>query len=302
MDAKNLIQDSIKILKGDLKASKYFEANIQWLEQQLEYQQKNIIRIGLIGVTSSGKSTILNALLGEKLLPAAVRPSSGILITCSKSKVKEATVFFEDRKPLILRNEQIKQEINRFGDEKNNPGNQYKVKHIDIKSPHFLLDENVQIVDSPGLEAYGLEYHETLTMETLLPSVDLCIYALTMKANADESTFRALQTIQKHRKPIVIIQNMLDSVEPKKGKDGEIIKTKEQVAFEHKARIERIVEKVQTTSDTGVDMKTLVDIIQLSAKEALIARIQKDNNLFKESKMNDLIHCLRSSLKRLQFF
>lgn len=297
-DVQKLIQNGLTIFKKDDTTQKYFQANIQWLEEQLKYIKNNIIRIGLIGVTSSGKSTILNALLGENLLPTAVRPSSGILITVSRASKKKVTIYFEDAPPKVLTGTNIKVDVARYGDEKFNPKNSLGVKHIDVESPNFLLDEKLQIVDSPGLDAYGLEYHETLTMETLLPSVNLCLYAVTMKANADESTYQALHTIEKHGKPMIIIQNMLDSVEPKKGKTGVILKTKQQVAQEHENRIRQIVDKV--TNNKQSDLNQLVDIVQISAKEALTAREMKNKRLFSSSNMNQLIEAINENIKRLE--
>ncbi len=40
---------------------------------------------------------------------------------------------------------------------------------------------NILLIDSPGLDAYGLENHEKLTLENLLPTIDVCIFVTTLK-------------------------------------------------------------------------------------------------------------------------
>jgi GTPase SAR1 family protein len=132
--------------------------------------------VGLVGVSSSGKSTLLNAILGDDILPTAVRPSSGTLITCSKGQKVEARVYFENGDCIEIPKEKLKEELQKYGDESFNQENKYRVKIIDVKSPHFLFPETIQIIDSPGLDAHGLERHEQITMELLLPTVDLCMY------------------------------------------------------------------------------------------------------------------------------
>lgn len=109
-----------------------------------------------------------------------------------------------------------------YADEKFNPENRKLVSSIELQSPHFAIDSSIKIIDSPGLEAYGLERHEALTMETLLPHVDGCLYMTTLKTNSDESTYKIVKSIHEHSKPLIIIQNMLDSVVSKKGVRGKL--------------------------------------------------------------------------------
>lgn len=49
--------------------------------------------IGIIGVTSSGKSTMINSLLGESLLPAKTKPSSSQLVSCCRGERKTEIHF-----------------------------------------------------------------------------------------------------------------------------------------------------------------------------------------------------------------
>lgn len=294
MNELDLIEELIHILKLDSEVARYFQTNIHWLEERRAYWHKSHIRLGLVGVTSSGKSTFLNAVLGKALLPAAVRPSSGILITCAKGEKEEATVHFESRASVKLSSMRLASDLEAYADELFNPGNRKQVTSIDLRSPHYGIDESIKIIDSPGLDAYGLERHEALTMETLLPNVDVCLYMVTLKANSDESTYRIVKSIHEHGKPLIIIQNMLDSVESNKGVNGVVLKSKADVALDHKKRLQRIVDKVSP------ELARKVQIVQVSAKQALTAKINAYPALYQESRFDLLIQSIQEQVDRLK--
>lgn len=273
---------------------RYFQSDIDWLNDRLSIWKNNYIRVGLVGVTSSGKSTLLNAILGDDILPTAVRPSSGTLITCSKGPKVEAKVYFENGKSKVLSERNLKEELQKYGDENFNKNNELKVKIIDVKSPHFLFPETVQIIDSPGLDAHGLERHEQITMELLLPTVDLCMYVVTLKANSDSVTHNILHTIHDHQKPLIIVQNMLDSVEAKEGKNGVLLKTRDEVAAEHKVRVERVLKHVSE------DLSNIVEVVQLSAKRAVDGRRENNEQLLNTSQFPQLIQLMEKHVSELK--
>lgn len=260
MKATECITELIKILSQD---SSFFE-EISDLRREKERIEKNVIRVGVIGVTSSGKSTMLNSLLGEKLLPAEAKPSSSQLVSCCKGAERCARIFLDDGRILQFQGHKLSSNIvSKFGNENENRNNKEHVRQIQLISPYLPVAPNVELVDSPGLDAYGLEGHERITMENLLPTVDFCIYVTTCKTNSDEKMRFVLDSIARSKKPVIIIQNMIDSL--KGSLDGK--KSKNDVAKEHAVRIQRVVER------SDIIDKTSVHIIQISAIYALACRM-----------------------------
>ena len=294
MTGIELINQILKILKNSETVERY-ESVISRFEQRKEQWSKNKIRIGVIGVTSSGKSTMINSILGDRILSMAVRPSSSQLVSCSKSEEKIAKVFFENQKVMTLKGKMLNEtNIKKYSDENYNSKNKEKVVQIELSTPNFELGNDVVLIDSPGLDAYGLENHEALTMEVLLPTIDVCIFVTTLKNNSDEKMKVVLNLIAKYNCQILIVQNMLDSL--RGSVDGK--KNIEEVALEHKNRVQKIIDK------SNIENKRSVKIVQISAIKALDSRCDNELNykerqtLLEESNYKILVEEVKEMLKR----
>jgi GTPase Era involved in 16S rRNA processing len=253
------------------KQSDRYRHDIDNLKKKMEKWSLGKIRIGVIGVTSSGKSTLINAILGKELLSHPLKPSSSQLVSCFKDEQAKAVITFEHKSTEILTGKQLTLEkIRKYRDENENAGNRERIRDIQIGTPSFDFGKEVVLIDSAGLDAYKLESHEKLSLEILLPTIDICIFVTTLKANSEEKARVVLNSIAKHKCPVIIIQNMLDSVES--SADGK--KTKEMVARDHQKRVQRIVDESQ------IEDKKAIPIVQMSARYAVEERCggQKDQD------------------------
>lgn len=285
MTELEIISDVIRILSSNAKCKERYASELDNFENRKIQASLNKYRLGVIGVTSSGKSTMINALLGESLLPAVARPSSSQLVSCFRDKNRKAQIFFLDgRKKEISGLMLGPRIIEKYADEGVNKKNKEKVKQIEITTPDFPFNDNIILIDSPGLDAYGYLGHEELTMNSLLPTIDFCIFVTTCKTNSDEKMLSVLNTIAEYEKPVIIVQNMIDSLKP--SLDGK--KTVADVAQEHRIRVERIV------NSSHIKDKSKVRIVQISAINALKARqnrlrTKEDKTLLTTSNYNELV-------------
>ena len=237
----------------------YCGRELKWIRNREQDWAFDRIRVGVVGVTSSGKSTLINAILGRDILSSAVAPSSGQLVCCSFGQFPEIIVRFEDGSKKKLSGEQYScEKLMQFSDERFNPHNEKGVRSIELTSPQFDLGKDVLLIDSPGLDAFGLAAHEKLTLESLVPTIDACIYVTTMKTNSDKKTREILNIVARYQCPVIIVQNMLDAVRPSPSGD----KTSEQVALDHRRRVQRIID------ESDIADKGSVRIIQISAEYA----------------------------------
>lgn len=274
-----------KILSDSESRIERYSSDREWLEKWIQLWISDRIRVGVIGVTSSGKSTLINSLLGDNLLSVAVRPSSSQLVSCSHAVNRSATVYFKNGTTKKLRdNEYLSTLIMKYSDENYNQNNKEQVAQLELSTPNFDLGDDVLLVDSPGLDATGYEIHEKLTLETLLPTVDVVIFVTTVKSEIDAKMKKTLNTIGKYNCPIMIVQNMLDSV--RQSVDGR--KSAATVAKERLNRVHLAVEQ------SNIKNKEEVRVAQISAIHAMKYRCQKEHSneetlQFKNSKYNEFV-------------
>ena len=296
MSEIDIIDKVLAVLTKNENVYRRYFAEIDSLKERKRRSKENKYRLGVIGVTSSGKSTMINALLGEELLPVAAKPSSSQLVSCCKDKQRLAIVYFEDGKKIVFDKTNLNpNKIKEFADEQFNPNNKKGVKQIEICSPKFEFPEDIVLVDSPGLDAYGYDNHEHLTMDSLLPTVDFCMFVTTCKTNSDDKMRQVLNQVAEYKKPVVIVQNMIDAIVPKE--DGS--KTKAQIAVEHKKRIERII------TESSIKDKSTVFVVQISARNALDARKNKvkteeDERLLSQSNYGLLIDTIITVFNKIK--
>lgn len=119
--------------------------------------RQGVFRLLVLGDMKRGKSTFLNALIGENLLPSDVNPCTAILTILRYGTEKKVTVYFGDSTPPeVIDFKSFKQrytidpaEAKRLEKEKKQafPNVDYAV----VEYPLPLLEKGIEIVDSPGL-------------------------------------------------------------------------------------------------------------------------------------------------------
>ncbi len=296
MESLQLLNEFEKILSVDNEVKEYCRGALEWIALRKKDWEFDKIRVGVIGVTSSGKSTLINAILGNDILSSAVSPSSGQLVCCTYGNEPIVTIRFQDGTIKILKGTDYNQNIlKEYSDERGNPNNEKRVLSIELCSPDFDINKDVLLIDSPGIDAYGLEVHEKITYETLIPTIDTCIFVTTMKTNSDRKAAEILNVVAKYKCPLVIVQNMLDSVRP--SPSG--AKSREQVAQDHYDRVNRIVQK------STIHDKNQVKIVQISAEYAKQWRCAKGaesqlnitQNDYKDSHYEEFKNLLNNIIK-----
>lgn len=296
MNELEIIIKVIRALSANEKCKVRYASELDNFRNRKIQAESNKYRLGVIGVTSSGKSTMINSLLGETLLPAVARPSSSQLVSCYHSKNRCVTVFFQNDKPRVYSGSSLNQKLlEKYGDEGVNSKNKEKVKQIELTTPAFPFDDSIILIDSPGLDAYGYAGHEQLTMNSLLPTIDFCIFVTTCKTNSDDKMLSVLNTIAEYEKPVIIVQNMIDSIKP--SLDGK--KSVADVAQDHRIRVERIINR------SNIKDKYKVHIVQISAINALNARerglkTSEDNKIFEASNYDKLVSVVKKAFNQVR--
>ncbi len=180
IEAENFIQDLAKVAEVRAKVAHSLGKMSETLEvaelagkqssgelglareiEDIKVASKNlregVFRLMVLGDMKRGKSTFLNALIGENILPSDVNPCTALLTILRYGAEKKVTVYFNDGKsPEELDFKVFKgnytidpAEAKRL--EKENKQAFPDVDYAVVEYPLALLEKGIEIVDSPGL-------------------------------------------------------------------------------------------------------------------------------------------------------
>jgi hypothetical protein len=113
----------------------------------LERLEAPSFEIGVFGRVSSGKSSLLNHLLGGAYLPVGVTPVTAVPTRIRHGPRARAVVEFADARPRTIALAVLPE----FATEQQNPGNEKHVTRIRLEVPAARLREGIELVDTPGL-------------------------------------------------------------------------------------------------------------------------------------------------------
>ncbi len=192
---------------GDELVTSQFKSFFEEHQRAMERIKNPVLSIATIGTTSSGKSTLTNALAGKMIAPIdSGEKSAGILVLKNSNK---RSLYIEKTKNARWRTGQIKQDIadeeayninsdtmkTYFDNRKNSaPPRIYSKGPLLIgSSPEMLnLPEDicVELVDLPGLKNSGDKENLSVIQEMLTRS--LCLVAMDYSHTDDENRKKLL--------------------------------------------------------------------------------------------------------------
>src|SRR5205823_6346811 len=103
--------------------------------------------IAVFGRVSSGKSSLLNHIVEQDVLPVGVNPITAVPTRLVYGPAPSVTAWFADRKPEQFGIERLAE----FVTEQHNPKNARHVTRIVVELPAARLREGIVYVDTPGL-------------------------------------------------------------------------------------------------------------------------------------------------------
>lgn len=167
---KLILQCQNRLNPNDYKIS-FFE--------QLQHKSTEPMQIAIIGQFSSGKSTFLNALLGQDILPTGITPITSKVCKICYGEDYILEILYKDGKK-ILQNVEFLHKLTRE--------NSKNIDYFCLYAPILLLKE-INFLDTPGFNSQNDDdTHATLKV---LENVDGIIW-LTLIDNAGKNSEKAL--------------------------------------------------------------------------------------------------------------
>ena len=113
----------------------------------LERMEEKSFHVAVFGRVSSGKSSLLNALLGAPILPVGVTPVTAVPARVRVGAPPQARVRYADGRSEALPLSRLAE----LASEEENPGNVKRVARLEVVYPAAGLPDGVELVDTPGI-------------------------------------------------------------------------------------------------------------------------------------------------------
>jgi len=166
--------------------------------------ETNVFEIAVFGRVSSGKSSLLNHIVGQDLLPVGVNPITAVPTRLSYGSEPRATAWFADRKPEQFGIERLAE----FVTEHHNPANWQHVTRIVVELPAVRLREGVVYVDTPGLGS--LATSGAAETKAYLPRCDLGVVLIDAGSTLTQDDLATIQTLYEVGIPASVLLSKAD--------------------------------------------------------------------------------------------
>lgn len=212
--------------------------------------------IAVIGQFSSGKSTFLNALLGQDILPSGLTPVTAKAVRLKFAKMPLLSVKFINGSESLLASSDLA-ELNKLGEQ---------VSSMTLYAPSEILKE-INFIDTPGLNS--LRDADTKETKNTLKKVSGAIW-LSLANNAAKAS--ELESIKE-----ILKANDLKAIC--------LINQKDKLSEE---KLESLLKHARQTYG-----ELFEDIIAISSKQALLGITNNDKSLLEASNFNEALKAIK---------
>jgi GTP-binding protein EngB required for normal cell division len=160
--------------------------------------------VAVLGQFKSGKSSLLNALLGESVFPVGVVPVTAVITRASAGATQEVRVTYlngsVDQVPLS--------KLADFVAEAGNPGNRRQVAVVDVFTPALRDWPGLRLVDTPGLGS--VLAHNTEATRAWMPHVAVALVAVSAERPLSEEDRRLVAEARTLAPRVIVLLTKVD--------------------------------------------------------------------------------------------
>jgi len=187
-------------LAGELGSERVKDEAISLAERSAEGR----FYIACVGQFKRGKSTLVNALLGDRILPAGILPLTSVPTVVRYGNLRQARVRFQGGTWIEISPEELPQYVS----EELNPENQKGVLGVEVFSPSRILAEGMCFVDTPGLGSVFAG--NTEATRAFVPHIDAAIVVVGAEPPISGDELALVGEITKHVTDVLVVLNKAD--------------------------------------------------------------------------------------------
>ncbi|OIU71293.1 dynamin family protein [Rossellomorea aquimaris] len=187
--------DEVFRSKGDEERS----LKVERLAEKI-YRQEFIL--AFCGHFSAGKSTMINYLMGEEILPSSPIPTSANLVKVHQSEEDYAKIHYHSGKPVLFKVPYEYSKIKEFC------RNGEDVYSVEIGRKKTTLPEGVSVLDTPGVDSTD-DAHRMST-ESAVHLADAVFYVMDYNHVQSQVNFQFTKELKRHGVKLYLVVNQID--------------------------------------------------------------------------------------------
>jgi len=230
-------------------------------------------QLAVVGRFNAGKSSLMNAVMGQPILPTGVRPLTSAVTSVAYGSTPEVEIRFRNgglpaHGPVA--------DLAKYVTEDSNPANRMEVQSAFVRAPIEALRRGFYFIDTPGVGSDILA--NTAATERFLPDADAVIFVTSFETSMQADEVEFLHRAREHARKIFLVVNKADLL------------TDESRSAALNVIRQRIQSALQTTDS--------VRVFAVSARDGLIAKQNHEGEALDASGFPELEGALWDFLAR----
>ena len=210
------ITSQLKNLSKEIAAFPALKGNVQAIDEIVQNVDAPLL-IMVMGEFSTGKSTFINALVGEAIAKVNAKPTTAVITRLTYGAEDGITVFFRDGTQKGYDAESFARLTAEADDEANRLHE--KIDYVERRLPIDIL-KNMSIIDSPGLNAIKSVHEETT--RRFMDKADTVLWLFDANQPVKPTEIEAMKRLNPRLSPVVIV-NKIDGIDEDAGESEEAI-------------------------------------------------------------------------------
>jgi hypothetical protein len=199
-------QELLRVL-SEMREHPLSPSQRELLEDTANRIEEDRLYVAVVGQFKRGKSTFLNAILGERVLPTGVLPLTNIITVLDAGPERELEVHFRNG---TVRKDDVAH-LDRYVAEKGNPNNEKSVAWVRLRHPAPLLAKGITLADTPGVGS--LFESQTEVTKTFLPRIDAAFFLISADSPLSEGELAFLEDLRSQVRHLFVLLNKVDFVD-----------------------------------------------------------------------------------------